>query len=210
MAAPKGGKARAKGEAKPKREVDWERIQDDFRANQLSLREIAAQHGIVASMISRRAKRENWPRDLEAKVRRETRERLLRDEQQAEQQSEQHQQRARDTVERCVTRNVELVNSHRKDLQQLHALQRIMAERLSQVLDGIPPEGPCLGERESPSDLLEKLSRVTARLIPLARQAHNLDDDGKLSAAEGGIQVGVTVMTPSKFEEIARRVSSEF
>jgi hypothetical protein len=85
-----------------------------------------------------------------------------------------------------------------------------MAERLSQVLDGVPPEGPCLGERESPSDLLEKLSRVTARLIPLARQAHNLDDDGKLSATEGGIQVGVTVMTPSKFEEIARRVSSEF
>jgi len=43
-------------------------------------------------------------------------------------------------------------------------------------LNGETPEGAYIGERETPGDLLEKLSRVTSRLIPLERQAHNLDE----------------------------------
>jgi hypothetical protein len=65
--------------------------------------------------------------------------------------------------------------AHREDLAQLRALKRVLTERLALLLDGQPPPGPCLGERESLSDLLEKLSRITGRLIPLERHVHALD-----------------------------------
>lgn len=49
---------------------DWERIEQDFRAGLLSLREIAAQHGGGLShvAITKRAKREGWERDLSARI----------------------------------------------------------------------------------------------------------------------------------------------
>jgi hypothetical protein len=79
--------------------------------------------------------------------------------------------------------------AHREDLAQLRTLKRVLTERLALLLDGRPPPGPCLGERESLSDLLEKLSRITGRLIPLERHVHALDalppndDDPEASAA---------------------------
>lgn len=47
---------------------DWERIEIDFRAGVLSVREIGAKHGLSHTAISKRAKAEGWDRDLNAKV----------------------------------------------------------------------------------------------------------------------------------------------
>lgn len=49
--------------------IDWERIESDFRAGLLSLREIALAHPGASHMaISRRAKKEGWTQDLSAKI----------------------------------------------------------------------------------------------------------------------------------------------
>jgi 2-oxoglutarate dehydrogenase complex dehydrogenase (E1) component-like enzyme len=49
--------------------VDWERIELDYRAGVLSLREIASLHsGTNHVAITRRAKKEGWTRDLAAKI----------------------------------------------------------------------------------------------------------------------------------------------
>ncbi len=53
-----------KAMAKP----DWEAIESAYRAGLLSLREIASQHGISEGAIRKRAKRDDWSRDLNAKV----------------------------------------------------------------------------------------------------------------------------------------------
>ena len=47
---------------------DWEGIETAYRAGVMSLREIAAQHGISEGAIRKRAKRDDWSRDLAAKV----------------------------------------------------------------------------------------------------------------------------------------------
>lgn len=47
---------------------DWEAIETAYRAGMMSLREIAAQHGISEGAIRKRAKRGDWSRDLAAKV----------------------------------------------------------------------------------------------------------------------------------------------
>lgn len=49
--------------------VDWERVESDFRAGILSLREIALAHPGASHMaISRRAKKDGWTQDLTAKI----------------------------------------------------------------------------------------------------------------------------------------------
>lgn len=47
---------------------DWERIEADYRAGVLSLREIAASQGVSHTAINKRAKAEGWSRDLSAKI----------------------------------------------------------------------------------------------------------------------------------------------
>ncbi|MDC9623990.1 hypothetical protein PSI22_20740 [Xenorhabdus sp. XENO-7] len=51
---------------------DWEAIESAYRAGLMSLREIASQHGISEGAIRKRAKRDDWSRDLAAKVKERT------------------------------------------------------------------------------------------------------------------------------------------
>lgn len=168
---------------------DWEAIEREYRAGQLSIRAIATAHGVSEGAIRKKAKAEGWTRALAEKVRDAVREKLVRTDAESGTQEGTHSQRASDSkiVEAAALRGLEIVTSHRKDIKQLHGLKRVLADRLSVVLHGGEPDGPCLGEKESPSDLLEKLSRVTARLIPLERQAHNLDEDGGGGKGDGTI-----------------------
>lgn len=48
--------------------VDWEAVEALYRAGVLSLREIGSQHGVTEGAIRKRAKRDDWARDLAAKV----------------------------------------------------------------------------------------------------------------------------------------------
>lgn len=51
-----------------KKAFDWERIEAQFRAGAMSVREIASEHGITEGAIRKRSKRDGWARDLAAKV----------------------------------------------------------------------------------------------------------------------------------------------
>jgi hypothetical protein len=51
-----------------KKAPDWERIEVDYRAGLLSVREIAAAQGVSHVAIGKRAKRDGWERDLGAKI----------------------------------------------------------------------------------------------------------------------------------------------
>lgn len=157
-----------------KRSVDWEAIEREYRAGQLSLREIAKRFGISDTAIRKRAKNEGWIRALADKVRNAVKEKLVRAD-------GSHHQRADDkeVVDLAASRGFQVVTSHRRDLEQLHGLKRVIADRLAVYLAGGQADGPFMGEKESPGDVLEKLSRVTARLIPLEREAYNLDDGDK-------------------------------
>jgi hypothetical protein len=54
---------------KPRRVIDWERIEIAYRAGILTLREIASQvGGITEGSIRKRVKRDGWTRDIGAKI----------------------------------------------------------------------------------------------------------------------------------------------
>lgn len=48
--------------------IDWERIELDYRAGVKSVREIGGEHGVSHTAINKRAKAEEWTRDLSAKI----------------------------------------------------------------------------------------------------------------------------------------------
>lgn len=54
--------------AAEKNTSDWERIELDYRAGLLSVREIADAQGCSHTAINKRAKKEGWERDLKAKI----------------------------------------------------------------------------------------------------------------------------------------------
>jgi hypothetical protein len=47
-----------------KQNVDWEKVEMEFRAGMLSVRSFARNYNVVERTIRRRAKRDNWLRDL--------------------------------------------------------------------------------------------------------------------------------------------------
>ena len=50
-------------------DIDWDLVETDYRVAQLSIRQIAEKHGVEASTITRRAKKDGWTRDLSESVR---------------------------------------------------------------------------------------------------------------------------------------------
>ena len=61
-------KAATKKQAGTAAPADWERIELDYRAGIKTLRQIAGENGISHTLVARRAKREDWARDLSAKI----------------------------------------------------------------------------------------------------------------------------------------------
>lgn len=52
----------------PVSKPDWKQIEVDYRAGVKTLRQIAEEHGITHGAVTKRAKRDEWTRDLGAKI----------------------------------------------------------------------------------------------------------------------------------------------
>jgi hypothetical protein len=86
-----------------------------------------------------------------------------------------------DPSEQAVLSAAQVVSLHRKDVARLRDIASTLVDRLGLELAGKllpdPLTGhvlPCRGSRESPADLLEKLSRVMVRTTEIERQAYGL------------------------------------
>ena len=51
-----------------RKQVDWESVERDYSAGLLSLREIGDKHNVAHQVIARKAKKEEWARDLREKI----------------------------------------------------------------------------------------------------------------------------------------------
>ena len=56
---------------------DWDAIEREYRAGQLSIKELARQHKLSDTAIHKRAKAKGWTRDLSSAVRTRVRESLV-------------------------------------------------------------------------------------------------------------------------------------
>jgi len=169
--------------AKGKSAFDWESIEREYRAGQLSVSEIARQHGCSRTVIIKKANRLDWSRDLTDAVRREIKSRLSVADGLQESATPCNTQEAIDTA---ASRGVEIVRRHRRLLATLSACAEGVAEAVKTGIDAARSGEMAsedakailsiIGDRESLSDAMEKASRSAHKLIALERQAYNLDD----------------------------------
>jgi|WetSurMetagenome_2_1015567.scaffolds.fasta_scaffold34497_3 hypothetical protein len=164
--------------AKKKTTPNWTAIEHEYRAGLIPLRRIAKIHGASESTIRSKALAEDWGgRDLSERIRRETQAELQRTSSKSETEAE----IVGEQKDKCVA----LVRSHQKRLQQLADNHDTINARLMAILAGEEVNLPCLGSRESPSDVLAKLARINAQLIPLERQSNGVDAPQPATVANG-------------------------
>jgi hypothetical protein len=163
-----------------RRKIDWEKIEGQYRAGQLSVAEISRGHGLTPGAVHNRAKRYGWSRDLTKQVRERVRAKLVTDDVSGHKTDE--------IIESASTTGAAVIKTHRKDIAQLQALeQRLIAEL------GDPDNPPqkvhvtsfqgvvtltqlqlTVSER---SQSLQALANVQHKRIQLQRQAFNLDEE---------------------------------
>ncbi|MCE0854018.1 hypothetical protein LU689_29395 [Pseudomonas asiatica] len=176
---------------------DWERIEQLYRAGLLSVREIAAAHGITHGAINKRAKRDGWVRDLKAKIKAKA-DALVSKSLVSTEVSKEQLATDRDTVEANaqVIANVRI--SHRTDIGRYRKLANSLLEELEGMTDNrdlFDQVGELLRSEDDNgqdklNDLYQKVISLPSRtktlkdlgdtlkvLITLERQAYSIDDE---------------------------------
>lgn len=163
-------KSKAEGAATP----DWERIELDYRAGAMSLREIAANHpGTNHVAIARRAKTEGWTRDLSERIKAKAEDLVTR----AAVTADVTANRAvteKQVVDANAQDQASVRLSHRKDIQRKRAIVTSLMQELEVQ---VGPENAALladlGDmlRSPDENGQDKLNDLYRRIISLPERA---------------------------------------
>jgi len=146
--------------------TDWERIEADYRAGILSVREIAASQGVSHTAIAKRAKKQDWERDLKPHIR-------AKSDALVSKAVAKRLESGKMVTERAIIQsNAELIAdirlNHRKDIRRARELCMVL---LSELEDNVGTDRI--------TDL-KKLSETLKNLIALEREAYGIDLATKL------------------------------
>lgn len=183
------------GGSKTKQAVDWERIEVEYRAGVLSLREIADKYGITEGAIRKRAKRDGWERDLSAKIKAKTeslvRKELVRSTVRIETATE------KEVVDATADAVAFIEIKQRKDIGRNRTLAMSLMEELEASTDNkelFSQLGEIMSGSEEVSDSMkalyrkvvsmparidsmQKLANTMKTLIDLERKAYGIDGE---------------------------------
>jgi hypothetical protein len=127
-----------------KARTDWEAIEADYRAGVLSIREIAKLHDVSDTAIRKKAKADDWQRDLTAKVAEKVRAELVRTEVRTPY-ARGEVRTEREIVDSAAATVVQVVREHRRDIA---AGRAIIAMLCSQLVD-------VAGQRDAFEEVIE-------------------------------------------------------
>jgi transposase-like protein len=177
-----------------RKQIDWEAIDKEVVANQLSLKEIARQHDISDTAIRKRMKERGIKRNLAKKVRDKVRENLVR--------AEVRDPNATDdqVEDAAVKRGTAVLTLHRQDVAKSQGLVQLFQTQLQEaatkrdeieetIIDETKSEEGKADQKRrnmmlkavslpTHAGVLRDLSIAQKNLIYLERQAFNLDDHG--------------------------------
>lgn len=154
--------------------IDWERVEADYCAGVKSLREIAAEHGITEGTIRARAKKNDWPRNVAAKVAAKA-EKILRNDALRSELRTEKAATEREIIEASAQAIVNVKLSHRKSIQR----HRNLVEALTAELEdqtGNREVFEQLGElMHSPDDRgVDKLNDLYKKIIATPQRIDSL------------------------------------
>jgi hypothetical protein len=182
----------------PNGPTDWEAIEREYRAGQLSNREIGRQYGVSDTAIRKKAKDKAWTRALASKVREAVVETLVRDpgSQDGSHQGSQDSQARSDAeiVKVAAERGAAVVRRHQnrlaragsvvdKLLEDLEGAQmaRVEIEKTIEAEHKDPKEAKARNQMlravslQGHAQTAVSLAGALRHLIPLERKAFNLD-----------------------------------
>lgn len=122
--------------AEPRKVVDWERIELDYRAGLLTLREMGARHGVAESAIRKRAKRDSWVRDLSAKIKAKADDLVRKQEVRKQVRTEERVSELRE-IEIGAEAIARIKLAHRTDIARSRALAMKLLEELEIQTDNL-------------------------------------------------------------------------
>lgn len=178
---------------------DWEAIESAYRAGLLSIREIAAQHGITHGAINKRAKRDGWERDLSAKIKNKA-DSLVSKKEVSTQVSSEKVLNERILIEANAEVIANIRMEHRGDIRKARNIANALFEELGAECADIELfkklgellANPDQNGRDKLNEVyiavismpervksMKALSETLKNLIALERQAYNIDDTPK-------------------------------
>jgi hypothetical protein len=158
--------------------VDWEKVESDYRAGLLSLREMGKVHGVSHTGITKRAEAHGWSRDLSAAIKAKADAMVARDEVATQVDSNRAvNDRLIVDVNASVLAGIKI--AHRQDIARMRRLAMSMLSDLEAQTSDKPlltqmgeaicddtPEG--VGRR---ADVLTRLSTIPGRIDSLKKLA---------------------------------------
>jgi transposase-like protein len=175
---------------------DWEAIESAYRAGVLSIREIASKNGITDGAIRKRAKKENWSRDLSEKIKSKSDELVRTKEVRTKVRTENVlSERILIEANAEVIANVRM--EHRGDIRKARNITNALFEELGAECADIEAfkklgellANPDQNGRDKLNEVymsvismpervksMKALSETLKNLITLERQAYNIDD----------------------------------
>ncbi|AYO54404.1 hypothetical protein [Acinetobacter wuhouensis] len=182
-----------------KKVIDWEKIELEYRAGVKSLREIASEQGVSDTAIRKRAKRDDWVRDLSAKIKAKADDLVRKEQVRAEVRTANHISE-KETIDANANLTAGVRLSQRKDIQRSRKIAMSLFDELEQMVgedqvDLLIRLGDLMYKPDDRGidklndiyqkiismpgrvDSMKKLSDTLKTLIGLERQAFGLDDE---------------------------------
>lgn len=180
-----------KQKKRERKTYDWDAIEKEYRLGQKSLRTLSTEFGPSPGAISKRAKKYGWTQDKTKEVLQKTRAALLKETPPG---NTEGNTPTREDIDRAVQSNIEVIRGHRASIKKAHDLVSVLAGQLENAAE-LRDELETAAEEETAADsttkrrtmmmkavslpthagVLRDLTMALKNLIPLERQAFNLD-----------------------------------
>ncbi len=211
----------------PRKQIDWEAVEIQYRAGIRSLKDIGAEFGVSDAAIIKRAKRDSWARDLKAKILARADAKVSAAVVSAEV-SARTKLNERETIERASDEIASVRLGQRKDIQRSRSIVMRLFDELE--LQAGPENASLLEElgellrkeddkgQDKLNDLYQKIISLPGRaktmkdlgeslrvLVGLERQAFGMDDkDTSPADAFTKMLQAITGGGSSSFQPVAR------
>ena len=117
-----------------RKQVDWDGVERDYSAGLLSLREIADKHNVAHQVIARKAKKEEWARDLREKIAKAV-DKKIGDKQVGDSLGDSKKASEKEVIEANAQAIVDIKLAHRGDIRKSKRIVNALFDELELTTD---------------------------------------------------------------------------
>lgn len=183
-------KSAASTAAPKKPRVDWDAVERDYRATQMTLRELEAKHGITNSRIAQKAKAGAWTRDLLPAIRQATDARLIQAavSEELSKQSTQATQSLSNVVLAAAEVNTQIILGHRHGLNRITAIKDVLLDQIEQAARLMPDLAEVIEMARSEDD--RGMDKANDAMKKAMARSSLVDDLKKLAEIDERVRKG--------------------